>query len=87
MFHGDCVHLDEDHVVNDEPILHQIIERYKSWTATGNVHVCLWLLEATAERIWLEDVYHISSSTLVDQLEGNLVCEWPLQDAVKSPFH
>ena len=59
----------------------------KPWASIGNVHVRLRLSKRAAHWVWLERVNNISASCLVDELEGDLVCEWPLEDVVKLSTH
>ena len=59
----------------------------ESWTSTGDVHISFWLSERAAHWVRLEAIDDILSSCLVDELEGDLVCEWPLEDVVKLSTH
>ena len=77
----------KDCVVDNKSSSLQFCMRDKSWTSTCNVHIRLWFPEGTAHGIWLEGIDDIPSSCLVDELEGDLVCEWPLEDVVKLSTH
>ena len=78
---------DKDGIINNESSPLQFSVRHKSWTSTGNVHIQFWLSERTAHWVWLECIDDIPSSCLVDELEGDLVCEWPLEDVIKLSTH
>ena len=79
--------LDEDRIVDNKPSSLQLCVGNKSWTPAGNIHVRFRFPERAAHWVWLEGVDNIPSSRLVDELEGDLVCEWPLEDVVKLSTH
>ena len=79
--------LDKDGVVYNKITSLQFSVGNKAWATTGDVHVGFWLPERAAQRVWLEGVNNVPTSCLVDELKGDLVCEWPLKDVVKLSSH
>ena len=79
--------LNEDGVIDNEPSSLQLCMGHKSWAATSDIHIGFWLAERAAHGVWLEGIDDIPPSCLVDELEGDLVCEWPLEDVVKFSTH
>ena len=66
---------DEDRIINNEATSLQLCVGDKSWTATGNVHVRVSLPKRAAHGVWLEGFEDVPTSRLVEELEGDLVCE------------
>ena len=67
--------LDEDGVINNEPSSLQLRMGHKSWTPTSDIHIRFRFAERATHGVWLEGIDDIPSSRLVDELEGDLVCE------------
>ena len=86
---GGGVHyaLDKDGVIDNKATCFQFSVGHKLWTSTGNVHIRFWLSECGTHWVWLEGIDNIPASYLVDELEGDLVYEWPLEDVVKLSTH
>ena len=59
----------EDGVVFNEATLVELSKGDKARTPAGHIHVCLGLLEAAAQWIWLEHINNVSSMMLVDETE------------------
>ena len=78
---------DKDGIIYNKTTSFQLRVRNKPWTAAGDIHIWFWFPERAAHWVWLECIDNIPSSCLVDELESDIVCEWPLEYVVKLSTH
>ena len=78
---------DKNCIIDNKSTPLQLCMRHKSWVSTGNIHIRFRLSERGTHGVWLKGINNVPASCLVDELEGDFVCERPLEDVVELSTH
>jgi hypothetical protein len=60
----------------------ELCQREEERTPAGDIHLLIRALERRARRIWSEGVEDVLAVVLVEEHEGHLLAERPLEDSV-----